>query len=188
MPMLLPLPLSLFSSLLLLPLLSPLLTSNFAGFDQGQQTWNGEAGVWACTTHSHHRDGQCGSPSKRNIQDALDASNPTRTVLDSTEQLGEEFEYGSRRRRRSAADRAKAASKGTGARPDAGRTGPQVISPPVFLGAVFPPPPPAMPPAAFGCHLASGPWAMARPWIHVDHPRQTARHGGWVARWSKVSA
>jgi len=41
------------------------------GFDQGQQTWNGEAGLWECTTHSHHRDGQCGSPSKRNIQDAL---------------------------------------------------------------------------------------------------------------------
>ena len=27
-----------------------------------------------------------------------------------------------------------------------------------------------------------------RFWIHVDHPRQTARHGGWVARRSKVSA
>ena len=104
------LPLSLFSSLLLLPLLL-LLTSNFAGFDQGQQTWNGEAGLWECTTHSHHRDGQCGSPSKRNIQDALDASNPS-NVLEPTEQLGEE--WGSRRRRtgrrrRSAADRAKEA-------------------------------------------------------------------------------
>ena len=33
---------------------------------------------------------------------------------------------------------------------------------------------------AFGRHLASGPLAMARPWIHVDHPRQTAAmEDGW---------
>ena len=60
-----------------------------AGSDQGQQRWNDKAGLWECTTHSHHRDGQCRSPSKQNIEDALARSVKTKEIV-----LGEGLEGG----------------------------------------------------------------------------------------------